>query len=153
MPTVQLTMHDKSSNLYGHTSKFFQLDGLLLFCIIMGLCSVSSTIMANGEILVSPSQGIECNGINMVVRCQSSQRLRVIQAWLQDYFCISKAYVMKENSQMPDLNMRSVIFVKSISRPLEFKILWRRRRTSWGGALATFITSVLWLLIKLERLW
>ena len=80
MPTVQLTMHDKSSNLYGHTSKFFQLDGLLLFCIIMGLCSVSSTIMANGEILVSPSQGIECNGINMVVRCQSSQRLRVIQA-------------------------------------------------------------------------
>ena len=24
---------------YGRTSKFFQLDGLLLFCIIMGLCS------------------------------------------------------------------------------------------------------------------
>ena len=29
--------------LYGHTSKFFQLDGLLLFCIIMGLRSASST--------------------------------------------------------------------------------------------------------------
>ena len=58
MPAVQLTMHDKSSTLYGHTSKFFQLDGLLLFCIIMGLRSVSSTIMANGEILVSLSQGI-----------------------------------------------------------------------------------------------
>ena len=28
--------------LYGRTSKFFQLDGFLLFCIIMGLCSVSS---------------------------------------------------------------------------------------------------------------
>ena len=28
--------------LYGHTSKFFQLDGLLLFCIIMGLRSASS---------------------------------------------------------------------------------------------------------------
>ena len=27
---------------YGRTSKFFQLDGLLLFCIIMGLCSASS---------------------------------------------------------------------------------------------------------------
>ena len=42
---VQLTMHVKSSTLYGRTvvwsygctSKFFQLDGLLLFCIIMGL--------------------------------------------------------------------------------------------------------------------
>ena len=30
--------------LYSRTSKFFQLDGLLLFCIIMGLCSASSTI-------------------------------------------------------------------------------------------------------------
>ena len=26
--------------LYGCTSKFFQLDGLLLFCIIMGLCEL-----------------------------------------------------------------------------------------------------------------
>ena len=34
---VQLTMHVKSSTLYGRTSKFFQLDGLLLLCIIMGL--------------------------------------------------------------------------------------------------------------------
>ena len=41
---VQLTMHVKSSILCGrmvvrsfdHTSKFFQLDGLLLFCIIIG---------------------------------------------------------------------------------------------------------------------
>ena len=30
---------------YGPVSKFFQLDGLLLFCIIMGLCSASSTII------------------------------------------------------------------------------------------------------------
>ena len=53
IPTVQLTMHVKSSTLYGctvvrayghtvvqlycHTSKIFQLDGFLLFCIIMGL--------------------------------------------------------------------------------------------------------------------
>ena len=31
--------------LYGRTSKFFWLDGLLLFCIIMGLRSVSSAII------------------------------------------------------------------------------------------------------------
>ena len=30
---------------YSCTSKFFRLDGLLLFCIIMGLCSVSSTMI------------------------------------------------------------------------------------------------------------
>ena len=29
---------------YGRKSKFFQLDGLLLFGIIMGLCSASSAI-------------------------------------------------------------------------------------------------------------
>ena len=29
---------------YSHTCKFFQLDGLLLFCIIMGLRSASSAI-------------------------------------------------------------------------------------------------------------
>ena len=52
VPMVQLTTHVKSSTLYSHTvvrlygrtSKFFQLDGLLLFCIIMGLCSASSAI-------------------------------------------------------------------------------------------------------------
>ena len=50
MPVVQLAVYAKSSTLYGwlygHTSKFFQLDGLLLFCIIMGLCSASSAIMS-----------------------------------------------------------------------------------------------------------
>ena len=52
LPTVQLTTHVKSSTLYGctvvqsygRTSKFFRLDGLLLFCIIMGLSSASSAI-------------------------------------------------------------------------------------------------------------
>ena len=48
MPVVQLAAHAKSSTLYGwsygRTSKFFQLDGLLLFYIIMGLHSVSSAI-------------------------------------------------------------------------------------------------------------
>ena len=67
VPVVQLTMHVKSSILYGrtvillygrtvvrshghtvvwlygHTSKFCRLDGLPLFCIIMVLRSVSST--------------------------------------------------------------------------------------------------------------
>ena len=45
---VQLTTHVISSILYGRTvvqPNFFQLDGLLLFCIIMGLHSASSTIM------------------------------------------------------------------------------------------------------------
>ena len=39
VPAVQLTTHVKSSTLYGRTSKFFPLDGLLLFFIIMGLRS------------------------------------------------------------------------------------------------------------------
>ena len=33
--------------LYSCTSNFFRLDGLLLFCIIMGLCYVSSAIIVN----------------------------------------------------------------------------------------------------------
>ena len=49
MPAVQLTTHVKSSTLYGRSygrkSKFFRLDGLLLFCIIMGLRSSSSAII------------------------------------------------------------------------------------------------------------
>ena len=36
---------NKSSTLYGRTTKFFRLDGLLLFCIIMGLRSASSAII------------------------------------------------------------------------------------------------------------
>ena len=50
MPAVQLTAHVKSSTLYSRTviwlyiQIFFWLDGLLLFCIIMGLCFASSTI-------------------------------------------------------------------------------------------------------------
>ena len=39
MPAVQVTTHVKSSTLYSRTSKLFQLDGLLLFCLIVGLCS------------------------------------------------------------------------------------------------------------------
>ena len=61
VPAVQLTTHVKSSTLYGRTvvrsygrtvvrsygrtSKFFRLDGLLLFCIIMGLRSASSAVI------------------------------------------------------------------------------------------------------------
>ena len=57
MPVVQLAVHAKSSTLYGRSygrtvvrsygriSKFFLLDGLLLFCIIMGLLSASSAII------------------------------------------------------------------------------------------------------------
>ena len=50
VPSVQLTTHVKSSTLngrsvvlsYSRTSKFFRPDGLLLFCIIMGLRSASA---------------------------------------------------------------------------------------------------------------
>ena len=49
VPAVQLTTHVKSSTLYGRsygrTSKFFRLDGLLLFCIITGLRPASSAII------------------------------------------------------------------------------------------------------------
>ena len=37
VPVVQLAAHAKSSTLYGRTTKFFGLDGLLLFRIVMGL--------------------------------------------------------------------------------------------------------------------
>ena len=33
VPVLQLAAHAKSSTLYGRTTKFFGLDGLLLFCI------------------------------------------------------------------------------------------------------------------------
>ena len=65
MPVVQLAAHAKSSTLYVHmvirsyshtvvrsygcTSKFFRLDRLLLFCITMGLYSVSSAIRVKGN--------------------------------------------------------------------------------------------------------
>ena len=45
VPAVQWTTHVKSSTSYGRTTKFFRLDGLLLFCIVMGLRSVSSAKM------------------------------------------------------------------------------------------------------------
>ena len=46
VPVVQLAAHAISSTLYGRTTKFFWLDGLLLllFCIVMGLPSASSAI-------------------------------------------------------------------------------------------------------------
>ena len=48
VPVVQVAVHAKSSTLYGRshscTSIFFQLDRLLLFCIIMGPPSASSAI-------------------------------------------------------------------------------------------------------------
>ena len=51
MPVVQLAAHAKSSTLcgwsYRRTSKFFWPDGLLLFCIIMGLRSASSAIIVS----------------------------------------------------------------------------------------------------------
>ena len=37
VPVVQLAAHAKSSTSYGRTTKFFGLDGLLLFRIVMGL--------------------------------------------------------------------------------------------------------------------
>ena len=35
--------------LYGRATKFFGLDGLLLFCIVMGLRSASSAITNHGN--------------------------------------------------------------------------------------------------------
>ena len=37
VPVVQLAAHAKSSTSYGRTTKFFRLDGSLLFRIVMGL--------------------------------------------------------------------------------------------------------------------
>ena len=50
LPVVQLAAHAKSSTLYGRsygrTSKYFRLDGLLLFCILMELRSASFAMIA-----------------------------------------------------------------------------------------------------------
>ena len=59
VPAVQLTTYVKSGTLYrrphGHKSKFFRLDGLLPFCIIMGLRSASSAIKPNYLVVPSPT--------------------------------------------------------------------------------------------------
>ena len=39
---------------YSRTTKFFRLDGLLVFCIVMGLRSASSTISYESLYFVSP---------------------------------------------------------------------------------------------------
>ena len=63
VPVAQLTMHVKVTpcmvvQSYGHKSKFFRLDRLLLsFCKIMGLRSASSTIM---RISVITNHGTHC---------------------------------------------------------------------------------------------
>lgn len=49
--------------------------------------------------------------------------------------------------------MGRFIFIKSIPCSLRFKIFWRRRGAGWGCTFATLIPSVLWVIIKLKRLW
>ena len=49
VPVVQLAAHAKSSTLYGRTTKFFRLDGLLLFRIVMELRWSSAIIGAQFE--------------------------------------------------------------------------------------------------------
>ena len=96
MPAVQLTTHVKSSTLYGRSygrkSKFFRLDGLLLlFCIIMGLRSASSAIIAtdreqwnSGEIYIGLSN--LTNEINELLFCYNDFFLCIMTYYL---YCIS----------------------------------------------------------------
>ena len=52
VPAVKLTTHVKSSTSYGRTvvlPKFFRLDGLLIFYLIMGLRSASSAIIYDSD--------------------------------------------------------------------------------------------------------
>ena len=49
MAVVQLAADAKSSTLYGRTTKFFRLDGLLLFRIVMELRWSSAIIEAQFE--------------------------------------------------------------------------------------------------------
>ena len=80
MPVVQLPAHAKSSTLYGRsygrmdvgsygrTSKFFRLDGLLLFCIVMGLRSANSAISHNlsaAVLHVKPSCNCNLNDVGI----------------------------------------------------------------------------------------
>ena len=69
VPVVQLAAHAKSSTLYsrlhGRTSKFFRLDGLLLFRIIMGLCFARCELRYKGSKVV-----IITEFINMTVPCK-----------------------------------------------------------------------------------
>ena len=49
--TVERSNGRTVERLNGRTSKFFRLDGLLLFCIIMGLRSASSAIKGVCQVL------------------------------------------------------------------------------------------------------
>ena len=73
VPAVQLTTHVKSSTLYGlrsygRTSKFFRLDGLLQFCIIMGLRSASSAL--KGKFLVLSISTFDITSMYFYIYCQ-----------------------------------------------------------------------------------
>ena len=54
--TIQLAAHAKGSTLYrrpyGHKFKFFRLDGLLLFCIIMGYAARAASAASSAIIIV-----------------------------------------------------------------------------------------------------
>ena len=87
VPVVQLAAHAKSSTLYsrlhGRTSKFFRLDGLLLFRIIMGLCFARCELRYKGFKFV-----VITEFINMKVPCQLffSNCLFFTRSWIQFYF-------------------------------------------------------------------
>ena len=57
VPVIQLAANAKSSTLYGRTTKFFRLDGLLPFCIVMGPRSASP---AMSLILVNSGTNLRC---------------------------------------------------------------------------------------------
>ena len=75
VPAMPLAAHAKSSTLYGRESKFFRLDGLLLFLTIMGLGCARCELRYNITDLVlrfSFSMLFE-RGIMLVVMCFRSK--------------------------------------------------------------------------------
>ena len=94
VPVVQLAAHAKSSTLYGRTvvrsygrtTKFFRLDGLLLFCIVMGLRSASSSIINTRQSenftefpprdSLKPLKNIESQTVPFVLICYQCSRVK-----------------------------------------------------------------------------
>ena len=70
MPAVQLLKVAPCMAIrsYGRTSKFFRLDGLLQFCIIMGLRSASSAL--KGKFLVLSISTFDITSMYFYIYCQ-----------------------------------------------------------------------------------
>lgn len=91
VPAMQLAAHAKGSTLYGrsygHKSKFFWLDGLLLFLIIMGLGCARCELCHNINDLVLTLSFICVYGTKYALK---SIMMHAIDA-VMTFFCVNQS--------------------------------------------------------------